>query len=37
VLLSDPLAFSRFGLNEVILPVVVLDELEAKRHHPELG
>ncbi|MCH2434297.1 MAG: PhoH family protein [Acidimicrobiales bacterium] len=37
MLLSDPLAFSRFGRNEVILPVVVLDELEAKRHHPELG
>ena len=32
MLLSDPLAFSRFGRNEV-----VLDELEAKRHHPELG
>lgn len=37
VLLSDPMAFSRFGRHDVILPVVVLDELEGKRHHPELG
>jgi PhoH-like ATPase len=37
VLLSDPMAFSRFGRHDVIIPVVVLDELEGKRHHPELG
>ena len=37
VLLSDPLALSRFAEHEVVLPVVVLTELEAKRTHPELG
>ncbi|MBQ91393.1 MAG: ribonuclease [Acidimicrobiaceae bacterium] len=37
VLLADPLAFRRFGTADVVLPVVVLDELEAKRHHAELG
>ncbi len=36
-LLSDPLAFSRFGRHDVVIPVVVLDELEGKRHHPDLG
>ena len=28
---------SRFDEHEVVLPVVVITELEAKRHHPELG
>ncbi|MFF8894779.1 PhoH family protein [Brevibacterium casei] len=28
---------SRFDEHEVVLPVVVVTELEAKRHHPELG
>jgi PhoH-like ATPase len=37
VLLSDPAAFSRFDEHLVVLPVVVITELEAKRHHPELG
>ncbi|MGL5866103.1 MAG: PhoH family protein [Dermatophilaceae bacterium] len=37
VLLSDPKAVSRFAEHEVVLPVVVVTELEAKRHHPELG
>jgi len=37
VLLSDPAAFSRFEEHLVVLPVVVVTELEAKRHHPELG
>ncbi|MEO5834156.1 MAG: PhoH family protein [Nakamurella sp.] len=37
VLLSDPGAFTRFAEHEVILPLVVISELEAKRHHPELG
>ncbi|WP_144857099.1 PhoH family protein [Marihabitans asiaticum] len=37
VLLSDPRALLRFKENEVVLPVVVITELEAKRHHPELG
>ncbi|MDT3397030.1 PhoH family protein [Streptomyces sp. B1866] len=37
VLLADPNAMSRFDEHEVVLPVVVVTELEAKRHHPELG
>lgn len=37
VLLADPGAFSRFREHEVVIPVVVITELEAKRHHPELG
>ncbi|MGQ4512091.1 PhoH family protein [Streptomyces sp. DW26H14] len=37
VLLADPGAVSRFEEHEVVLPIVVITELEAKRHHPELG
>ncbi len=37
VLLSDPGAFSRFDEHHVIVPLVVISELEAKRHHHELG
>lgn len=37
VLLADPMAMDRFEEHEVVLPVVVVTELEAKRHHPELG
>ncbi|WP_173084071.1 PhoH family protein [Phytohabitans rumicis] len=37
VLLSDPAAFYRFVEHEVVLPLVVISELEGKRHHPELG
>ncbi|HEY6798150.1 MAG TPA: PhoH family protein [Kineosporiaceae bacterium] len=37
VLLSDPKAAMRFAEHEVVLPVIVISELEAKRHHPELG
>ncbi|PWI43872.1 PhoH family protein [Streptomyces sp. ICBB 8177] len=37
VLLADPNAVMRFDEHEVVLPVVVVTELEAKRHHPELG
>jgi PhoH-like ATPase len=37
VLLSDPWAVTRFGENQVVLPLVVISELEAKRHHHELG
>jgi len=37
VLLADPAAMQRFGEHEVVIPVVVVTELEAKRHHPELG
>ncbi len=37
VLLSDPKAVYRFAEHDVVLPVVVITELEAKRHHAELG
>ena len=37
VLLSDPRAILRFAEHPVVLPVVVITELEAKRHHAELG
>lgn len=37
VLLSDPRALFRFAEHDVVLPVVVITELEAKRHHAELG
>jgi len=37
VLLSDPTALRRFEEHEIVLPLVVLTELEGKRHHPELG
>ena len=37
VLLSDPRAVFRFAEHRVVLPVVVITELEAKRHDPELG
>ncbi|ARV65668.1 PhoH family protein [Corynebacterium glutamicum] len=37
VLLSDPLSLTRFAEYDVVLPIVVITELEAKRHHPDLG
>jgi PhoH-like ATPase len=37
VLLSDPAAFRRFTDHDVVVPLVVISELEGKRHHPELG
>ena len=37
VLLSDPRALFRFAEHEVVLPVVVVSELEKKRHDPEIG
>ena len=37
VLLSDPWAATRFAEHEVVVPLVVISELEAKRHHHELG
>ncbi|WP_349828662.1 PhoH family protein [Brevibacterium litoralis] len=37
VLLSDPHAMLRFAEHEVVIPLIVVTELEAKRHHPELG
>jgi PhoH-like ATPase len=37
VLLSDPKAIFRFAEHQVVLPVVVISELEKKRHDPEIG
>ena len=37
VLLSDPKAIFRFAEHAVVLPVIVITELEAKRHDPEIG
>jgi len=37
VLLSDPHAIFRFAEHAVVLPVVVISELESKRHDPEIG
>jgi len=37
VLLSDPKAILRFDEHDVVIPIVVVTELEAKRSHPELG
>jgi PhoH-like ATPase len=37
VLLADPYAIRRFAEHDVVLPIVVITELEGKRHHPELG
>ena len=37
VLLSDPRAISRFAEHNVVIPVVVISELEGKRHDPEIG
>lgn len=37
VLLADPTAATRFEEHEVVIPLVVVSELEGKRQHPELG
>ena len=37
VLLADPGSLMRFHEHEVVIPVVVITELEGKRHDPELG
>ena len=37
VLLADPAALGKFEEHEVVVPLVVLSELEEKRAHPELG
>jgi PhoH-like ATPase len=37
VLLADPGALTKFEEHEVVIPIVVIGELEAKRDHPELG
>jgi PhoH-like ATPase len=36
-LLSDPQALFRFAEHAVVIPVVVISELEKKRHDPEIG
>ncbi|MFD1714324.1 PhoH family protein [Amnibacterium flavum] len=37
VLLSDPGAIHRFAEHAVVLPVIVVTELESKRNDPEIG
>lgn len=37
VLLSDPTALTRFAEHSVVIPVIVISELEKKRHDPEIG
>lgn len=37
VILSDPKALERMSDRHVVIPLAVLDELEGKRNHPELG
>ena len=37
VLLADPGAIARSAEHQVIIPIVVIGELETKREHPELG
>ena len=37
VLLSDPRALFRFAEHEVVLPIVVINELEKKRNDLEIG
>jgi PhoH-like ATPase len=37
VLLSDPKALFRFAEHEVVIPIVVINELEKKRNDPEIG
>jgi PhoH-like ATPase len=37
VLLSDPSALFRFAEHAVVIPVIVISELEGKRNDPEIG
>jgi PhoH-like ATPase len=37
VLLADPRAIFRFAEHEVVIPIIVINELEKKRHDPEIG
>ena len=37
VLLADPKAIFRFAEHEVVIPIIVINELEKKRHDPEIG
>ena len=36
VVLADPHSIFRFAEHHVVLPIVVITELEGKRHHSEL-
>ncbi len=37
VLLADPKAIFRFAEHEVVIPIIVINELEKKRNDPEIG
>ncbi len=37
VLLADPKAIFRFAEHEVVIPIIVINALEKKRHDPEIG
>ena len=37
MLLADPQALRKFAEHEIVIPLVVITELEAKRNHAELG
>ena len=37
VLLADPRALFRFDEHEVVIPIIVINELEKKRQDPEIG
>jgi PhoH-like ATPase len=37
VLLADPRAIFRFAEHEVVIPIIVINELEKKRNDPEIG
>ena len=37
VLLADPKAMFRFKEQSVVIPIIVINELEKKRHDPEIG
>ena len=37
VFLSDPRAMFRFKEHELVIPIIVINELEKKRHDPEIG
>ena len=37
VLIADPRAIFRFGEHEIVIPIIVINELEKKRNDPEIG
>jgi PhoH-like ATPase len=37
VFLADPRAMFRFKEHELVIPIIVINELEKKRHDPEIG